>query len=1095
MKISCLTRLALNVGLNYKHWTKRTFQKLQRSRPDSLSSQFRLSMAQVLSVVAGARQRGTDGALLRHGESELEDLIAAAQCSRGAQRFWRRQARAYLSALEGEGVEQKLSEEEEEGDEVGRSLPADDATLFVTEAMAVFRQRLPEEDLPLAALAAAEAVCDAPQTLLRAAGEADPESSTGLRPSQCPEALEDLLFQVFNEFRTRRPWLAAGFLRPKGIALDLVLCERSFGALARRLSGAAVTSEGNLLRYLADVYRILRLADIADPNVRAVQVDSSLIREWEALKDMEKKAAKEQQEAILAAATSGVEEVSEPEEEKLVGGAMVPAARSSAPRRTAEELRERAKEVQRALAFRHEQAEAMTEAPGPTQCLLLSMPYAEEKVAQSVSYGRAAFEDGGDGRGVECCQCRHAWCGQASAMLRCSRANFQEFFLPRTLPGLRRGPGLLAELWVAERIFEALSYLKGTGCSEGRLQELEACFGKTGDFTVVVEQAVDIGGKSAKFKVAALADKCQIDLLHAVCVAAIRESLTPTAACAILTCADRFHVESPHQDSLCIIFAHPCDSLSSFPALNARLRQVGQGESVMGWANWPPTSLQQVMNLYGGTRRFLIVNVPLLFVGLGANLLGSFSALLSLDAFTPLVRSLRLDGVYAVRGLKRHYIDGLSCTFTYPGDWVYDASLEISRYRRQEKTLTLGGGRNTGAPLPLVAVCPQETSDASVALYAVPAAGATMSQALGSPEQAQSTAGVRRQGRPREDMEPRPEPEPAGTQMKEAGSTARLAEWRRADTIGSGLLATWSVEGLWWDLVLKVQVREAPLKKNILLKNNWRSGGGSKPAGTPAGKKPRVVVASTRVRFDDHDGTKEIADFLGCRLSSIAKTLKRSAAKTVRRLNDELVVPAGATSVATVAMQGGAVLPEQERLKREEHLAAVPAAISIIQERVTAHLYLQCRLPYHIRMEIGDYLSNAFTWSGRWSGRFNYDATLQLQVHNRELKLEELARVLVTFAPDDDWEEKMLTVPGPRGGELRLRIEMQPRETVWSLWLPDAFKVAEQQWQTWRAANLTKATMNPECIDLVASDGYCVGHLLDDGSLQLHVHNRELKLE
>ena len=28
------------------------------------------------------------------------------------------------------------------------------------------------------------------------------------------------------------------------------------------------------------------------------------------------------------------------------------------------------------------------------------------------------------------------------------------------------------------------------------------------------------------------------------------------------------------------------------------------------------------------------------------------------------------------------------------------------------------------------------------------------------------------------------------------------------------------------------------------------------------------------------DGTKEIADFLGCRLSSIAKTLKRSAAKT-----------------------------------------------------------------------------------------------------------------------------------------------------------------------------------------------------------------------
>jgi len=163
---------------------------------------------------------------------------------------------------------------------------------------------------------------------------------------------------------------------------------------------------------------------------------------------------------------------------------------------------------------------------------------------------------------------------------------------------------------------------------------------------------------------------------------------------------------------------------------------------VMGWANWPPTSLQQVMNLYGGTRRFLIVNVPLLFVGLGANLLGSFSALLSLDVFTPLVAALRLDGVYAVRGLKRHYIDGLTCTFTYPGDWVYDPALEISRYRRQEKALSLGGTRNAGAPLPLVAVKPQDSSDMNVALYAVPATGPTLSRAVGSPEQAQSTAGA-----------------------------------------------------------------------------------------------------------------------------------------------------------------------------------------------------------------------------------------------------------------------------------------------------------------------------------------------------------------
>ena len=142
-------------------------------------------------------------------------------------------------------------------------------------------------------------------------------------------------------------------------------------------------------------------------------------------------------------------------------------------------------------------------------------------------------------------------------------------------------------------------------------------------------------------------------------------------------------------------------------------------------------------------------------------------------------------------------------------------------------------------------------------------------------------------------------------------------------------MATWSVEGLWWDLVLKVQARQCEVKNlglrhckmlrkrrtftahrsyacsrrrerctstRVLLqappgtrstieeehpaeeqlatlgtqavehtappqpelpevseiRKPRGSGGGSKPAGTPAGKKPRVVVASTRVRFDDH---------------------------------------------------------------------------------------------------------------------------------------------------------------------------------------------------------------------------------------------------
>ncbi|CAE6931894.1 unnamed protein product, partial [Symbiodinium sp. CCMP2592] len=85
--------------------------------------------------------------------------------------------------------------------------------------------------------------------------------------------------------------------------------------------------ERHRLRYLADVYRILRLADIADPNVHA--------------------AAKEQQEAVLAAAVSGAPEGTEAEEEKRSG-----------PSRSSTYL---AKEVQQSLALRHAQAEVAPE--------------------------------------------------------------------------------------------------------------------------------------------------------------------------------------------------------------------------------------------------------------------------------------------------------------------------------------------------------------------------------------------------------------------------------------------------------------------------------------------------------------------------------------------------------------------------------------------------------------------------------------------------------------------------------------------------------------------------------------------------------------
>jgi len=117
-------------------------------------------------------------------------------------------------------------------------------------------------------------------------------------------------------------------------------------------------------------------------------------------------------------------------------------------------------------------------------------------------------------------------------------------------------------------------------------------------------------------------------------------------------------------------------------------------------------------------------------------------ALLSLDALRPLVRASRLDGVYPVRGYKRHYIDEpLSCTFSFPGDWVYDPMLEMALQRRKSGTYSSVGSRGSSAPLPLVSLCPQAGNGAGLSLgLFVSSAGkaSTLAEALGSLEDAQA---------------------------------------------------------------------------------------------------------------------------------------------------------------------------------------------------------------------------------------------------------------------------------------------------------------------------------------------------------------------
>jgi hypothetical protein len=110
-----------------------------------------------------------------------------------------------------------------------------------------------------------------------------------------PQPLADLLAAAYDIYRRGHPWVADHELAPKSVARDMY--ERAmtfteyvgFYGLAR--------SEGMVLRYLADAYKALRqtvpeeartedLTDLIEWLGELVrQVDSSLIDEWERLRD------------------------------------------------------------------------------------------------------------------------------------------------------------------------------------------------------------------------------------------------------------------------------------------------------------------------------------------------------------------------------------------------------------------------------------------------------------------------------------------------------------------------------------------------------------------------------------------------------------------------------------------------------------------------------------------------------------------------------------------------------------------------------------------------------------------------------------------
>jgi superfamily II RNA helicase len=286
-------------------WGEPTFERLVAAEPEPLKSSFAVSHAMLLNVI------GRPG----NAYEAMKHLLTDNDEDRPAQRTHIHRAIAIYRALLAAGVVERLDEPDEQGRWVRLTvdLQEDFALNQPLSPLALASIELLDVASPSYALdvvSVIESTLEDPRQVIaaqlsRARGEAVAQMKADgvgyeermelLDDVRHPQPLADLLAAAYDIYRRGHPWVADHELAPKSVARDMY--ERAmtfteyvgFYGLAR--------SEGMVLRYLADAYKALRqtvpeeartedLTDLIEWLGELVrQVDSSLIDEWERLRD------------------------------------------------------------------------------------------------------------------------------------------------------------------------------------------------------------------------------------------------------------------------------------------------------------------------------------------------------------------------------------------------------------------------------------------------------------------------------------------------------------------------------------------------------------------------------------------------------------------------------------------------------------------------------------------------------------------------------------------------------------------------------------------------------------------------------------------
>ena len=335
---------------NFVNWDKLTFQRLMVAPPERLVSRFQVSHAMLLNVLS----RDGDGC------AAMQKLIRACHDSEKAKAAHRKRAwQLFRSLVERKIIEivgQAPSPAVSHADALVRSTPTGEGaretvaagggcpttrrklrvnvelqddfsmdqtlSLYLLETVPLVNPEQP--DYALVVLSLVESILEDPEFILRrqldrlkgqkvaelkAQGMEYDDRMQELEKLEHPKPNREFIYSTFNAFADKHPWVGQENIRPKSIAREMFENFRSFADYIRDYE--LQRAEGLLLRHLNSVYKVLaQTVPDASKNdqlremelylatmIRAV--DSSLLDEWEKLRDPDYEAKLARERAVI----------------------------------------------------------------------------------------------------------------------------------------------------------------------------------------------------------------------------------------------------------------------------------------------------------------------------------------------------------------------------------------------------------------------------------------------------------------------------------------------------------------------------------------------------------------------------------------------------------------------------------------------------------------------------------------------------------------------------------------------------------------------------------------------------------------------------